>query len=400
MTRDVADLHQKITALEAQNRALQLRLSEAQDALNAISTGEVDALVVYGDGGERIYTLQGADYAYRVMVESIHEGAANINQDGVILYCNKRLSEMLEMPLETVLGSSFQHYLLTEEKDDFDLLIQKGLNHYGRAEFQLSCRSETTIPVLISASAAEVDGRRGVSLVVTDLTEQKQAMKRERELQIRLMNQREEERQRIARNLHDGPLQNVIGMNYALQLMMTPEEEHPRCAEKIDPGLMAIREGLVNLAVELRSVCNELRPPSTIRFGLAKAIQYHTDEVLSKHPDLVVSLELAGNDRSIPEDVSTVLFRVYEECIRNVLRHSGATKVNVRLFLDEFSTMLEIQDDGKGFRAPIDWIELAQDGHLGLVGMRERIESVGGRLRVLSGKGTGTSIQVEVPQKH
>ena len=80
---------------------------------------------------ERIYTLQGADYAYRVMVESIHEGAANITANGDILYCNGHLAVMLAMPLESVLGTSFYNYLPPGEQEAFTLLITKVLMVMG-----------------------------------------------------------------------------------------------------------------------------------------------------------------------------------------------------------------------------------------------------------------------------
>jgi PAS domain S-box-containing protein len=378
-------LLRKVQSLESHNQELQARLAEAEEALRAISTGEVDALVVYGDEGERIYTLHGADYAYRVMVESIHEGAANIAVDGTILYCNKCLSDMLEAPLERVLGSTFISYLAPDQHESFAALVRKGLEQNGRAEFNLAGYQGSPTPALISASAAEVDGRRGVCLVVTDLTEQKQAMARERELQSRLMEQREEERVRIARNLHDGPLQELIGLSYMIQGL------------KGDSDLAAVRGRIVALAGELRGVCNELRPPSTMRFGLAKAILYHSQEIQFQYPGLTIRTELPPEGVVVSKELSNALFRIFQECMNNVIRHSGATTVEVRLLVDPVSALLEVQDNGGGFHSPQDWVELARRGHLGLVGMRERAESLGGKLRILSAPGRGTTIQVEAP---
>ncbi|RPJ51605.1 MAG: PAS domain-containing protein [Chloroflexi bacterium] len=386
------DLLQKIAALEDQNQQIQSRLEEAEEALRAIGSGEVDALVVYGDQGERIYTLQGAEHAYRVMVESIHEGAANIKEDGTILYCNKRLAEMLEMPLEVVLGSSFHNYLMPAQKETFLELTHNGLESFGKAEFNLACYQRPAIPVLITASAAEVDGRRGISLVVTDLSEQKQALARERELQARLMEQREEERVRIARNLHDGPLQDLIGLSFALEAFL-PKTREPAGENDLVP----VREGVLKIAGDLRSVCNELRPPSTIRFGLSRAIQYQSEDLQAKYPNLKIRLELAEDGQSLPNDVRNGFFRIYQECMNNVIRHANATVVNIRFVINQNSLLLEVHDNGKGFQPPQDWVELARQGHLGLVGMRERAEALGGKLQVLSGNCNGTTIQVETP---
>jgi PAS domain S-box-containing protein len=386
------DLIQQIAALQALNQTLQARLEEAEEALLAIGSGQVDALVVYGDQEERIYSLQGTDYAYRMMVESIHEGAANITESGVILYANKRMAEMLHRPLEGVLGSSIYPLLLPGEKEAFAALVSKGLDSFASAEFTLKSANERSVPVLITASAAEVDGRRGVCLVVTDLTEQKASLARERELQLRLAAQREEERVRIARNLHDGPLQDVIGLSFKLQEMILDNQETVRLAE-----LSAVRESITKLAEELRGVCNELRPSSSIRFGLAKAIQFHSQEIQTRHPALILNLELAQDEPAVPNDVRTALFQIYQECMNNILRHAKASQVNIRLFFDPISVLLEVQDNGIGFLPPEEWIELARQGHLGLVGMRERAEVIGGSLRVISDHGQGTTIQVEVP---
>lgn len=392
MAKNTTDSIRKIEELEAQNQELKARLEEAEEALRAISTGEVDALVVYDNLGERIYTLQGADYAYRVMVESIHEGAANIKADGTILYGNKRLAEMLEMPLETVLGSSFLRYLSSKEQQSFSALIDKGLQSFSRAEFDLVGKRSNPMPVLITASATEVDGRRGVCLVVTDLTEQKLAMAREQELQVHLMEQREAERVRIARNLHDGPLQDVLALSYTIHSLIPQLGE----AEQSSP-IREIYENVVHLAGELRNVCNDLRPPNMLRFGLSKAIHYQTDELSSRHPNLTFQLDLTDDGHKIPKPVATTLFRIFQESMNNVIRHSQASIVTIRLMLNKESVLMEIQDNGIGFKLPGDWIELARHGHLGLVGMKERIDAADGKIQVNSAKGKGTTVQVEIP---
>src|SRR5512142_539581 len=93
---------------------LRTRLEEAEEALRAIRGGEIDALVIYGSEGEQVYTLQGADHAYRVMIESISEGAASALPDGTLVFCNACLAEMLGVPLETLPGSSLSRFITPE----------------------------------------------------------------------------------------------------------------------------------------------------------------------------------------------------------------------------------------------------------------------------------------------
>jgi PAS domain S-box-containing protein len=394
MAENQVDSTQKNKALEAQIQELQARLDEARETLRAISTGEVDALVVYGEHSERIYTLQGADHAYRTMVESIHEGAATIKADGMILYCNKRLAEMLETPLETLLGSSFHNYIYPHEQETFHELVRKGLESNGRAEFNVICYRGATIPVLISASAAEIEGRRAICLVITDLTEQKQSLSRERQLQVRLMEQREEERVRIARNLHDGPLQELISISYTIQAIVQTD---PGQGQISSGDLRPVLENIKKLSGDLRAVCNELRPPQTVRFGLAKAIQYHVEEFSVKYPDLKIHLDLASDGLSLPREITGALFRIYQECLNNIIRHANATEVTIRFSLDNNRIRLEIEDNGQGFQIRSDWGEFAREGHLGLMGMRERAEEVGGKIVINTNNGGGTKVRVEVP---
>ena len=93
------------TGLRAKLAELRARLREAEGTLDAIRSGHVDALVVYGKAGEQIFTLKGADHSYRRMVETMSEGAATVGPDGTILYGNGRLAEMLETPLERLIGA-------------------------------------------------------------------------------------------------------------------------------------------------------------------------------------------------------------------------------------------------------------------------------------------------------
>ena len=109
----------------AENEKLQRSLSEAQDLLQAISKGEVDALVVSRPEGEQIFTLEGADRAYRVLIEAMNDGAVTMTSDGTILYCNRRFAEMMKSPLEKVIGSSIYRFIPQADQAVFKVLQQK-----------------------------------------------------------------------------------------------------------------------------------------------------------------------------------------------------------------------------------------------------------------------------------
>jgi PAS domain S-box-containing protein len=166
---------EEIVLLRKQIEELEQRCVEAEDALNAIQHGAIDALVIYSDEGEKIYTIQGAETAYRLLVESINEGAATLIKDGTILYCNRRFAEMLKAPLEVIIGTSMHHYIPPEEKTLFSSLLQRGLKENCREEINLLCNDGLTVPVMISLNNFSSSGYPGVCLVATDLTEHRLA---------------------------------------------------------------------------------------------------------------------------------------------------------------------------------------------------------------------------------
>jgi two-component system, NarL family, sensor kinase len=148
----------------------------------------------------------------------------------------------------------------------------------------------------------------------------------------------------------------------------------------------------------LRSISRELRPPALAPYGLEKAIRSHAETLQQAHPDLKVHLELDTDGQALPEGTRMALFRIYQTAITNVIRHARATQAEVRFNVDPEHVQLEIQDNGCGFQVPDRWIELARQGHMGLVGAAERAEAAGGKLQVESRPGKGSLIRVIVPR--
>ena len=162
--------------LLAENLELRARLAEAEDTLNAIRCGEVDALVVSGADGPQIFTLQGADYPFRVLIESMSEGALILTQDGVIFYANLRLAEMLKAPLEQLVGAPLTPWLAPADRARLHARLGSDDPPWRqRIELALTDRDGASIPCLVSLSRlplAELPHQ--FCLVATDLTEQKQ----------------------------------------------------------------------------------------------------------------------------------------------------------------------------------------------------------------------------------
>jgi PAS domain S-box-containing protein len=153
------------------NRELQERLDEAEETLRALRSGEVDAIVAAGPEGDRVYTLKGADEAYRVMVQGMAEGALTLTLDGLILFSNEQFANMLQVPLERVIGSRVQDLVAPEDALVLSALLS-GAN--GRkAEMRLRTGGVALTPVYLSMDNLILDGAECICLMVTDLTEPK-----------------------------------------------------------------------------------------------------------------------------------------------------------------------------------------------------------------------------------
>jgi signal transduction histidine kinase len=142
----------------------------------------------------------------------------------------------------------------------------------------------------------------------------------------------------------------------------------------------------------VRRIAMELRPGILDDLGLIAALEWQLKD-FEKRTGIRCEFFPPGEDISLDADLSTALFRIFQEALTNVVRHSGATEVRVRLRLDADSTTMEMEDNGKG----IEKDKILSKESLGLLGMRERVQMFGGRITVTGTPGTGTKVTVEIP---
>jgi PAS domain S-box-containing protein len=159
--------------LLSENENLRFRLEEAEETLRAIGNGEVDAFVVSGSEGEQVFTLKGAEQPYRVLVETMNEGAATLGADGTILYCNNRLAAMLHVPMEKLVGTQLGSYVSPTHQDLFTARLGNCSKECDKDEIAMTTSTGKSVPVLISCCALDLSERQGISIVVTDLSQQK-----------------------------------------------------------------------------------------------------------------------------------------------------------------------------------------------------------------------------------
>jgi two-component system, sporulation sensor kinase E len=160
--RDLTDVEQ-----------LREQLREAQETLEAIRHGEVDALVVNSPEGDQVYTLRGADYSARMLLQEMSEGAATLIPDGSILYCNKRFAEMLRLPHEKVIGALARDFVAPADRQAYDSLIRRAQERLAKTELLFCAGDATPVPTYCSINPISIGDEPCLCMVVTDLTEQK-----------------------------------------------------------------------------------------------------------------------------------------------------------------------------------------------------------------------------------
>ena len=201
----------------------------------------------------------------------------------------------------------------------------------------------------------------------------------------RVVEAQELERARLARELHDETGQALtsilLGLKHLDDVVQTRDARE---------ATASIRELVASTLQDVRRLAVELRPSALDDFGLVPAVERLASN-LSEQSDLVVDLEARLGDRRLPPEAETALYRIVQEALTNVVKHASAHRVSITLVRKEESAVVVVEDDGGGFR-PDD----VRDGALGFVGMRERVELVGGRLTVESSPGVGTTLVAEV----
>lgn len=186
-----------IEELLQKNAELQSRLSESEEALNAIRNGEVDAIIVSGAGGEKVFSLTSAETPYRVLLENMNEGAVTLNSAGNILYCNRRFAEMMSEPISQIVGSDCIRFISEEEKEKFVDLIEKGRHDKVIGLFSFKMANNSSLIHLQLSFQPIPDGVSGeISIILSDVTsmkkyqEQLEDMVRERTSEIEIANEK------------------------------------------------------------------------------------------------------------------------------------------------------------------------------------------------------------------
>jgi two-component system, NarL family, sensor kinase len=384
-------------------KELKARVAELEETLRAIHVGEVDAVLVSSVKGDQVFTLQGAEHPYRLLVETIEEGAATLADDGTVLYSNKSFAAFFGVPLEKFIGAPLHNFVDGSDAEFLKTLILGARRASTRGEIRLARRNAKPRTIRLTMSPNRELGLEAICAVATELTEVVDANEALRvtetslrQLSARLLQLQDEERRRIARDLHDVTGQKIAVLSMSLdRLARLAQGYKPEAQDSIKES----RDIVSQIGEEIRTLSYILHPPLLDECGLASAVHWYA-EGFEKRSGIKLEVDVDNDLPRLPADAETTLFRVVQESLTNVHRYSGSSEAKISITNDHGEVRLEVIDHGHGIEAgkALEKLDGPAPLGVGIPGMRERLHQLGGGLSVDFGT-NGTRVVATLPIK-
>lgn len=350
---------------------LELRLKESGEQLRHLVQSVKDAIITIDAGGRVVLFNGAAERMFGVRATD----AVGIAVGDVFARC-----------LSHAQGAKLMHQIEAgwRASESLDLLTIIELNN-----------GERELPVELNLSPTLFHGDRLLTAVFRDLTERRyterqllETNRQLKELSAAIQNVREQQRAKISRELHDELGQQLTGIRMEIAWFGKHLAGDPA---PLQSKLASIKTQIDQTIASVRRISSELRPLVLDDLGFAAAANWYVDQ-FSVRTGLPVDLQLPDRDPERGHVVATALFRILQESLTNIARYAEATRVGVRLVLEEGDWRLSVSDDGIGFE-----YDPGRLGDIGLVGMRERTQTLGGHFSVTTAPGNGTRIDASIP---
>lgn len=344
---------------------------------------------------ERIATAEQA-----ALLELTQDSVFVIDMEGTVQFWSRGAEAMMGYSKAEAAGKIAHELLVTEFPEPFSEIVAT-LIRIGHWEGDLIKTAKDGRRVVVAGRWALQRGKRGqpprMLVVNSDITERRRGeellvlqTEQLRALADRLQSVREEDRKRVARDLHDqiGQILTAIKMDMSWIRRHLPEPAHEVLA-RLKESIQLIDEGVKTV----RAICSGLRPGALDDLGLAAAIEWQASEFTSRN-GVPCQVSVPAVDLHHDGHRAIATFRIFQECLTNVIRHAQAKSVRVALRQDEENIILVVEDDGIGFCEADQSRSL---GCLGLLGMKERAQFCGGDVHISSSPGKGTTVTIRVP---
>ncbi len=342
--------------------------------------------------------LRESEEKYRTVVENSLAGIF-IHQKGIMQYVNPRLVEMLgyDGPQE-IIGQPFWMLVHPEDRaivKDRGLRREKGQVHPARYEFRLIRKDGSTIWVDMQATRATYRGEPAVVGNFNDITASRRAGEEIRLLSRRLIEATEQEKKRLAADLHDEFGQTLTSIHFGLEALHAEAKDIPGLDRKQIDLLIQQVEGLAD---SIRRTTARLRPAILDHLGLVPTMEWYLQDFERRCPEIDIEFRVVGLKKRLEAETEVVLYRIFQECLTNIAKHSGATRVDVTLTHSHPQIILLVVDNGIGYEQAESGLPAWKGSQgIGLLSIRERVASLGGVIEMTSAPGRGTRMRIEIP---
>jgi PAS domain S-box-containing protein len=372
---------------------LKSRLEETEETLRAIQQYMVDAFVVNRENGIQVVTLNESEIPYRMMVESMNEGAITLIPDGTIFYCNSRFGEMIDADCEKLIGTLFYNLIALEEQSTFNTFFGNAKQSGLRGEFNLQTTHGKHVPVQLSIYRLGADENSGFAIIATDIHERVEAEHKIHALASKLATAEQEERHRISQILHDDLQQRLFAIKTQL-VFLKEDTEKNQLSHDMQANLDQIQRWVSDAINITRSLSIDLSPVILQGEGLSEAILWLAAQMKEQY-GLVVNLDVKGDLHFPDAHIRVMLFQAVREALFNVVKHAGTLQTEVTLEKVDGGGRITVSDAGRGF----DQEKVLNDPTLahGLLIVRDRLNLLGCQMEVRSQPGEGTQVIIEPP---
>jgi len=334
---------------------------------------------------------------YRYLFDNASDAMWVQDMDGNIVDVNRACAKLTGFTREELLGKNVRYFIAGDSLElarEVRRRLLTGEEMPQPYEQRLRRKDGTIATMMMSTSPVVIDGElRGFQHVARDVTEEKHMEENMRFYVQQITRAQEDERRRIARELHDESSPPLILLVHEVDALASSLHGIPAA---IKNRLENLRGRAVEALEGLRRCAQDLRPRILDDLGLVPALEWMADN-MTRDYGIEARVRLSGEERKLPEEAQVLLFRIAQEALSNIRRHAEASKVLITLDFHEESVRLAVRDNGHGFRRPKIIGDLAGTGRLGLLGMQERARLLGGSLTIRSAPGRGTTVEVEAP---
>jgi PAS domain S-box-containing protein len=343
--------------------------------------------------------LAESEKKYKTVLDNSLAAIYMFQDGGYFSYVNPRMVRLLGYESEDeIIGKGFWEIIASEDQET---VRARGIEREKREisprryKYRMVKKNGEKIWVDMRASHAPYLGKRAAVGNFIDITKEVKAERQIRQLTNSLIEGIEEERRALANDIHDEFGQSLTLLQFDVESLRNSLPQWNHKAVEISDKIM---EQIQILAEKMRNTTSRLRPDLLDHLGLVPTLQWYIEDIQNRKAEMQISFESIGLKKRLPSSVELVIYRVFQEGLNNITKHSGATNVNIQLTYNHPDIIFMIRDNGCGFESDTDGFPINNPAKsIGLLSMKERVSSLNGEMSIRSTSGEGTILRIRIP---